>query len=251
MKTLTVTALLASLALTTIAHAQTYQWEEGYCSYKGDFDDKKYTAKQIKNSHLVIESLTRTNLESFFSPMSLDALDNLSMNDLDRLTKEYNHIKRNAERLEVVPEAKDYKQQLLKSIDDEYKTDKLTILAYLNPSDALKQSPQMCKNYLEPFLQSEAAVQSRWQQFVEEEIQQQGEYGADELARYRNIATQRYQQEKASHPAEYAKINLITFGFSNCVNNQGYHAEPDDVFEGFQTLNKTLFGNSLKEMCTD
>lgn len=249
MKTVIVTALLASLALTTIAQAQTYTWEEGHCSYKGDFDSTKYSAKQIKNVHLVMESLTRTNLDSFFSPMNIEALDNLSMHNLDKLTKEYHHIKRNAENLEVVPEAMRYQQQLLKAIDDEYRTDKLTILAYLNPSEALKQSPKMCKNYIEPFLQNETAVQNRWQQFVADNIKEQAAITDDGGQHYRSLATERYQREKASNPAKYAKIDLVTFGFSNCVNNQGYHADPDDVLKGFKKLNKILFGNSLKQRC--
>ncbi len=95
MKAVTVAALLASMAVTTIAQAQTYKWQDDFCSMKGDFDSKKYTAKQIKNSHLVLESLTRSNLDSFFPPMDVDALDKLSMKDLDKLTEEYIKVKNN------------------------------------------------------------------------------------------------------------------------------------------------------------
>ena len=54
MKVITVAALLASMAVTTVAQAQIYKWGDDYCSYKGDFDSKKYSAKQIKNSHFVL-----------------------------------------------------------------------------------------------------------------------------------------------------------------------------------------------------
>ena len=251
MKVITVAALLASMAVTTIAQAEVYKWQDELCDIKGSFDSKKYTAKQIKNSHFVLEGLTRTNLNSFFPPMDIDALDKLSMKDLDTLTKEYKQVKSNVERLDVVPEAKGYKQDLVKSIDGEYEQNKLTILAYLNPSEALKQSPQMCKNYIAPLLQNEAALQNRWKQFVEEEIQEQGQHGAEQLKSYRKIATTRYQEEKASNPSKYAKINLVTFGFSNCVNNQGYHADSEKVFKDSQKLNKTLFGKSLTMMCEE
>ncbi|TXD96527.1 hypothetical protein ES754_10340 [Psychrobacter frigidicola] len=249
MKAFTVAALLASMAVTTIAQAQIYKWEADNCSYKGDFNTKKYSAAQIKNSHFVLEGLTRTNLDSFFPPMSIDALDKLSMKDLDILTEEYKKVKSNAERLNVVPEARGYKQELLKSIDGEYEQNQLTILAYLNPREALKQSPQMCKQYIEPLLQNETVVQNRWKKFVEEQIQEQGQHGAEQLASYRNIAMTRYQEEKASNPAKYARINLITFGFSNCVNEQVYHADSEKVFSNQQKLNKTLFGKSFKQTC--
>lgn len=239
MKAVTVAALLASMAVTTIAQAQTYKWEDDFCSMQGDFDSRKYNAKQIKNSHEVMKRLTQSNLDSFFSPMSIEALDKLSMKDLDILTEEYKQVKRNVERLDVVPEAKGYKQELLKSIDGEYKQNKLTILGYLNPNDALKQSPKMCHQYIKPLLQNEAAVQTKWKRIVEER------------AVSNSYAMSRYLDEKASNPAKYAKIDLVTFGFGNCVNEQVYHADSEVVFKNQQKLNKTLFGKSFKQMCDE
>ena len=144
MKAVTVAALLASMAVTTIAQAQTYKWEDDFCSMQGDFDSKKYTAKQIKNSHFVLEGLTRANLNSFFPPMNIEDLDKVSIKDLERLTEEYKQVKNNVERLDVVPEAKAYKQNLLQSIEGEYKKERLTILAYVDPIQAMRQSPLMC-----------------------------------------------------------------------------------------------------------
>lgn len=249
MKRLTVAIILAAMTVSYSAHAQVYQWEDDYCSMQGSFDNEKYTAKQIENSYFVLKGLNRLNIEGFVSVGDIDALDRLSMKDIDTLTEEYEQVKGNVERLNVVPEAKGYKQELLKTIDGEYERNRLTLLAYLNPSEALKQSPKMCKTYIEPFLQSEKAVQIRWKQFVEEQIQEQSQYGADEVARYRKIATKRYQQEKASNPAKYAKMDLVRLGYGNCVNMQAYRADSDRVYSDTKKLNKTLFGNSFKEMC--
>lgn len=239
MKAVIVAALLASTVVTTIAQAQSYKWQDELCDMKGDFDSEKYTAKQIKNAHFVLESLTRKNLNRFFPPMDINALDSLSMKDLDTLTKEYKKVKNNIERLEVMPEAKSYKQELIKTIDGEYKQNKLTILGYLNPREALKQSPSVCHQYIKPLLKNEAAVQSKWKQMVEKR------------ALSNPSAMSRYQEEKASNPAKYAKIDLITFGFSNCVNNQVYHADSEVVFKNKQKLNRALFGNSLKMVCEE
>lgn len=251
MKVITVAALLTLMTVTTIAQAEVYQWQNDLCDMQGEFDNKKYSAKQIKNSHFVLEHLTSSNLESFFSPMDIKALDKISMTDLKTLTEEYKQVKRDVEQLDVVLEAKGYQQQLLKSIDGEYKTNKLTILAYLNPQEALKQSPKMCKTYLEPFLQNKTAVQNRWQQFVAEKIQEQADITDDGGQYYRNLAIKRYQKEKANNPAKYAKIDLVTFGFGNCVNDQIYHADSEKVFKDSQELNKTLFGKSLKMVCEE
>ena len=251
MKAFTVAALLTSMAVTTIAQAEVYHWQDELCDMTGDFDNKKYTSEQIKNSHYVLNALTSTNLNSLFPPMDIAALDKLSMQDLDKLSAEYKQVKRNVEQLSVVPEAKGYKQELLKSIDGEYQQNKLTILGYLNPSEALKQSPPMCKTYIEPLLQNETAVQTRWKQFVEEKIQQQAQLTNDGGEYYRNLATERYQQEKASDPANYAKIDLLTFGFGNCVNDQVYHADSNKVFANYNQLNKTIFGESLTMVCEE
>ena len=129
MKAITIAAILTSMAVTTSVQAEAYKWQDELCDMQGNFDNKKYSAKQIKNSHFVLESLTRLNLDSFFSPMSIEALDKLSMKDMDALNKEYKQVKRDIESLDVVPEAKGYKQDLLKSIDGEYKQNQLTIYA--------------------------------------------------------------------------------------------------------------------------
>lgn len=66
MKVFTVAVMFASMAVTTIAQAETYKWQDELCDIQGNFDHKKYSAKQIKNSHFVLEGLTSANLNSFF-----------------------------------------------------------------------------------------------------------------------------------------------------------------------------------------
>ena len=239
MKAITVAAILASMAVTTIAQAEVYKWQDELCDIKGDFDNKKYSAKEIKNSHFVLEGLTSANLNSFFPPMNIEDLDKVSIKDLEKLTEEYKQVKNNVERLDVVPEAKAYKQQLLQSIEGEYKKERLTILAYVDPIQAMRQSPLMCKQYLEPFFKDQTAVQNKWQQMVEKR------------ALSNSYAMSRYQEEKANDPTNYAKIDLITFGFGNCVNNQRYHAGSEVVLRNQQKLNKTLFGKSLTMVCEE
>ena len=239
MKVVTVAALLASMAVVNSAQAEVYKWQDELCDIQGNFDHKKYSAKQIKNSHFVLDGLTSANLNSFFPPMNIEDLDKVSNKDLERLTKEYKQVKNSVERLDVVPEAKVYKQQLLQSIEGEYKKERLTILAYVDPIQAMRQSPLMCKQYLEPFFKDQTAVQNKWQQMVEKR------------ALSNSYAMSRYQEEKANDPTNYAKIDLITFGFGNCVNNQRYHAGSEVVLRNQQKLNKTLFGKTFKQICDE
>ena len=239
MKNYSVLAITALLIVASSAQAEVYQWQDELCDIQGNFDHKKYSAKQIKNSHFVLEGLTSANLNSFFPPMYIKDLDKVSIKDLERLTEKYKQVKNNVERLDVVPEAKAYKQQLLQSIEGEYKKERLTILAYVDPIQAMRQSPPMCKQYLEPFFKDQTAVQNKWQQMVEKR------------ALSNRYAMSRYQEEKANDPTNYAKIDLLTFGFGNCVNNQRYHAGSEVVLRNQQKLNKTLFGKSLTMVCEE
>ena len=251
MKAMTIVAILAAMAVTNIAGAEAYKWQDELCDMQGNFDNKKYTAKQIKNSHFVLEGLTRANLQSFFPPMNINDIDNVSKTDITNLDKEYESLKRKVEPLEVVPAAQTYKRELLKSIEGEYVHDRLSILAYIDPIQAMRLSPPMCKQYLEPFFKNETAVQRKWRQFIEQRIEQQALMHSDGGQSYRKFATERYEEEKASDPANYAKISLLTFGFGNCVDNQIDHADSQKVFSHYNQLNKTLFGKSIKRVCEE
>lgn len=247
MKKVLTTALMASMLVTISAQAQTYSWEDDYCSYKGDFDNKKYTLNQIKNSHYVMQQLGTLNLEVQHGPQSPAEMKQLSNKNLSALDNEYAQVKTKVEKLDVVPQAKKYKQDLLKSINNEYTTNKLVLLAYTNPAEAIKQSPAMCKSYIEPLLQSETAVQTKWRQALEEDIKEQAQYGNE--SDYRKITMDRYLEEKSTNAPFYARKDLISHHFNNCLVHQFYNPEVENTYTNTQKLNKTLFGKSFKEVC--
>ncbi|MCG3809944.1 hypothetical protein I3252_10675 [Psychrobacter sp. Ps4] len=251
MKRYSLIAVSVLLTVSSIATAEVYKWQDELCDIKGSFDNKKYTANQIKNSHFMLNNLNTVQLNSFSSPVNPSDIDKVSTTDITNLDKEYELLKGKVQQLEVVPAAQTYKRELLKSIEGEYVHDKLTILAYVDPVQAMRLSPPICKQYLAPFFKDEAAVQVKWKEFVEEEIQEQVRISSDNGKSYRVLATQRYQEEKASDPENYAKTNLLTYGFSNCVNDQIYHADSQKVFSNYNQLNKTIFGKSISMVCEE
>ena len=239
MKAMTIAAMLASMIVTNIAQAEIYKWQDELCDIKGSFDNKKYNAKQIKNSHFMLNNLNTVQLNSFSSPMNPSDIDKVSTTDITNLDKEYESLKGKVQQLEVVPAAQTYKRELLKSIEGEYVHDKLSILAYSDPIQAMRLSPPICKQYIAPFFKNEAAVQRKWEQLVEKR------------ALSNNYAMSHYQEQKASDSANYAKINLLTYGFGNCVNDQIYHADSQKVFSNYNQLNKTIFGKSITMVCDE
>lgn len=61
----------------------------------------------------------------------------------------------------------------------------------------------------------------------------------------------RYQNEKVSNPTKYAKIELLTFGLGSCLVDQRYRVDSEEVYENYQKLNQTLFGQILKQICEE
>lgn len=88
MKAVTVPALLASMVVATIAQAEVYKWQDELCDIQGNFDNKKYTAKQIENAHFMLNNLTSVQLNSTSSPMNLRDIDKVITADLDNLDQE-------------------------------------------------------------------------------------------------------------------------------------------------------------------
>ncbi len=250
MKVFTITLVLTAMTAVHTAQAQPFEWksEMKLCQYQGDFDPKKYTAKQIENSHFVLNSLIKPNLDSFSESMSNLFVDNISSKDPEVLAEEYKQAKHHVERLDIVPAAETHKQELLKTIEGEYETAKLAILGYQNPSEALKKSPQMCKHYLEPLLGDENAVQNKWKQVVEEKIEEQVRTGSLSEDFYRKAEMRDYKKQKSLSAYFYAR-NAISSGFYNCIKNTAYRPDRKTVSANYAKLNRKIFGDNYTGQC--
>lgn len=252
MKVVTAAVLLASMAMTTIAQAQTYEWEEALCRYKGEFNSKKYTAKQVDNSYQLLDHLSRPNLDGLRTPQSSAQLHQMSYRDVAALDTEYLQVSNTVENLHIVPQAQPYKQALLKTIEGEYTASRLTLLAYVDPAEAIKQSPAMCTTYIEPLLHSESAIQNRWRQAVDDEIKEQVTDYADHpdlIVSERDRVMQRYEEEKAENAYLNARSNLISYRFYNCVNSTVYHPSVDEMSMYPHKLSASLFGSNYEQDC--
>ena len=252
MKVVTTAILLASTAITTIAQAQTYEWEEALCSYKGEFNSKKYTAKQVDNSYQMLNQFSSSNLDGLRVPQTNAQLHQMSYSDVTALDIEYLQVKNNIENLHIVPQTQPYKQALLKTIEGEYTASRLTLLAYVDPAEAIKQSPAMCTTYIEPLLQSDSAIQNRWRQAVDDDIQEQVTDYADYpdlILSERDRVMQRYEEDKAENAYLKARNNLISYRFYNCVKSTVYYPSVDEMSMYSHKLSASLFGSNYEQDC--
>ena len=91
--------MTALLIVANTAQAEVYKWQDELCDIKGNFDSKKYSAKQIKNSHFMLNNLNTVQLNSFSSPMNASDIDKVSTTDITNLDKEYESRKRKVQQL--------------------------------------------------------------------------------------------------------------------------------------------------------
>lgn len=138
---------------------------------------------------------------------------------------------------------------MLKTIDGEYKTAQLAILAYRSPSKALKQSPPMCQHYVEALLQDETAVQNKWQQVVEENIQDKVRTGSLSDEFYRKMEMRDYQEQKSLSAYFYARNAIVSSGFYNCVKSTAYRPELKTVSANYAKLNHKIFDGKYTAQC--
>lgn len=242
-----ITAAIALSISAATAQAQRYEWQDAICSLKGDFDGSKYTAAQIDDTREVFNRLTQVNLTSQTPNLATD-IDSLSAQNLRALDKDYRQMRQHVSQLDVVPQAERFKKALLKDLSGEYNLNRLVLFAYLDPATALKQSPAVCRHYITPFLQNERAVQDKWAWHVEDRIQSQEKLGN---VGFRELAEARYQDEKQQDAARYAKHDLLSYGLNNCANNERYNMHYQEVFDSWQRVSKSLFGDSIQMVCDE
>lgn len=129
---------------------------------------------------------------------------------------------------------------------------KKILTTVINPAKAVEQSPAICKSYIEPLLQSETAIQNRWYQAVEEGIKEIAKNYADDpelVKSQRELFMDKYRTEKETDASFYARKDLISYHFNNCLVNAFYNPELENIDAESQKLDESIFGKSFKEMC--
>ena len=201
------------------AELKTFHWADVLCEYKGTYDASKYTERQLQNTY-----------ELWFSTTYQLILDAVVMrpDDVDKLdsapiSADYNSKMQKLKTLDIVPLP--YWQSLQKRTQDEleatYQLSMVTVEGYKKPK-ALRKYPAkgQCMDYARALIAGGDKMMAAWAQLSAEQCRKNG---------YPQMCMNRYQQERDSAQSEqYARTNLMTYGWWNCNNQNIAHVERDE-----------------------
>ncbi len=204
-----------------------YSWETELCHHSGRYNPRKYSKEELDNVQKLLfgNAMLNTNT-TVYRP------DDLGKANTDTLTAEYTRQIRLYRTMRVVPQPMwlMLKRQAIQEVEDDYKVHKLYVAAVANPAILLNASPSSCKKYIEGLATSNDSLTLRnWRGFVEEQKLRSGSSSP---------YTERYNRESNSPDhLRYAKVELLTFGWFNCMNTSTQRVKPtEEMYRQFSQL---------------
>ncbi|WP_415329088.1 hypothetical protein [Chryseobacterium sp. MMS23-Vi53] len=211
-----------------------FNFETELCNNKGHFDANKYSKEELEGTFKLWFHMRGTMLSSpsVFNLNSLQKVRTEKDKILSQLDKDFSETKKILENLKVVkdPYWENLRTNKLQELKDEYELKKTEILAFSDPSILMNHKlSKGCENYAKALNSNNAYMVETWRKLREEMSK-------------RNSDPQRIMSEFESHlnssdKNDYATIDLITFGWGNCVNDKiGKDAADENMYKKFESL---------------
>lgn len=221
----------------------TFTWEGEICRNVGWYEAGAYTEKQLRDTYALVSSLgMMTSTTAFTIEDYTDAHFAKAARDLQQ---EYDSLANALRRAEVVPTAfwQNIKKLRTRQLEERFQLNKYALEAYRNPS-VLRRNPYYyhCQEYADALASADTvAVMQAWKKLTEA---QKLKNGVPEMLQ------ERFEQEYASaERMNYAKLQLMTFGWYNCANQQLKYNDLSDHYPLDQNYDK-LF-KRMKSECDD
>ena len=212
-------ALVCALAgLPAWAQTKTFRWADELCEYQGSYDASKYSAQQLQNTYDLWFS-SAYQLSPQATTLQPDEINGL---DTAPITADYNRLQQQLKTLDLVPQPfwQTLRKQTMDELDAVYRLSMVTVAGYKKPK-TLRQYPAkgQCMDYAEAMIAGGDRMMTAWEQLSVEQCQKNG---------YPKMCMSRYQQERDSAQSEnYARINLMAYGWWNCNNQYVPHVVHD------------------------
>jgi hypothetical protein len=186
------------------------------CDNKGYFDSSKYSREEIEGTYKLWFQMSGTSLStpSVFNLTDLEKVRSYKDLILAKLDKDFAENKKTIENLRVVnvPYWQNVKNLTYKSLYQEYEFEKLHITSYSDASVLINNKfTGNCKNFAKAINSSDEELIAEWRKLREE----MSKRNADP----QRIITEFENRLSSSNWKDYAMIDLITFGWGNCANN--------------------------------
>jgi hypothetical protein len=215
-----------SLKNPAINNEEIFNFQTELCENRGYFDVNKFTQKEIKDTYTLWFKLTGTVLLDTPSVFRLNDLEKVRQNKdeiLAKLDKDFAEKKSLIENLTIVniPYWQNVKKGVYQDLLQEYQKRKTEILAFSDPSILLHyKSSEACNRFVKTLNSDDATMIEEWRKLRVEMSKRNGD-------------PQRIMDEFEEHlnsddKKEYATIDLITFGWGNCANENTSSIEHDE-----------------------
>jgi len=216
-----------------------YKWEDDLCEYTAKYDSATVSHKQLQNtldlcchsSRFTIQTKTTAYSQIIeINQLNIDSLDCecarklMDLKSLDILNTNY---------------FKDIKTQTIAELELDCKFERLAMLAYKYP-DTLNfvENPVECQKYINALIVGGEELLKVWKEF---HVYYTAKYGENK------IADEEFEKNYSSIDRfKYAQIDLITYGWWNCINQTIPRAKNDNFHDEFI---KNLI--DIKEKCTE
>ncbi|MEY8761172.1 hypothetical protein [Chryseobacterium tongliaoense] len=186
------------------------------CTNKGYFDESKYTRDQLEATYKLYYKFGGILLSSphVFKLTDLQEVRRDKDQILKKLEKEFKEKKKAIENLQIVnvPYWQDIKKQTLQALVQEYAAEKTQIIAYSDPSVLLKDKySENCERFIKALNSNDTEMTEEWRKLREEMSKKNGDP--------QNVMNEFENRLNSPDRKDYAIMDLIVFGWGNCVND--------------------------------
>ncbi|WP_052248369.1 hypothetical protein [Chryseobacterium taiwanense] len=221
-------------SLKTTQNKPVFNFVTELCDNKGQYDATKYSREEIEGTYkLWFEySSLLLNKPSVFKPETLQEVRRDKDKILAKLEQDFTEKKKALENLKVVndPYWQNIKAQKIQELALEYEFDKTEITAFSDPSVLLNSKfSKNCENFVRALNSDEDVMIEEWRKL---RVQMSKKNGSPE-----KIMDEFENNLHAKNRNEYAIVDLITFGWGNCANNNIKRVEQDEkMTKAFNSL---------------
>jgi hypothetical protein len=240
MKNLLILAVLVLCGTTAFGQTKKFLWDTELCQFESVYDAKKYTEKQLKNTRKLF-SIGGFNIDTDATVWKFEEISKLNVNALD---EEYKRKTSELKTLDIVktPYFEDLRQKTLKEMEQSYRAKRITIEAYKNPKvlAGYKFADVCVQKYAAPLINGGDDLLKIWLTVNEES---RAKNGSPE-----NVKMIFDEQMKSPDNLKFARVEVMSFGWWNCVNEFTEYVEHDGKA---QTEFKKLFRRNRTIECDE
>jgi hypothetical protein len=217
-----------------------FAWTTELCENKGTYYPRKYSAEQLQNTYDLWFRFSGIALET---DGTANKPEDISTLDTNKLANEYKKQKKYLEQIVIVNLTywQKLKQLKIQELEDEFELKKITIQSYSNTS--VLQSNRFskyCPDFVRVLTSNDTSeLMTFWKGFADKQSLKNGSP--------EKYMEKFYEKFNSKNRLNYARVDLITYGWWNCANHTLTHIHRDGQME--EEFNKLFL--DIKSECEE